>query len=335
MKKIKVIFTGGTIGSLATGNDINPDSKSQYLLLQKYGKNLDRFELCSPLSILSENANFDNVLAMTEEIKKSEKEDCEGIILTHGTDTLAFTGAYLSFLLPELTKPVVMVSSDYILTDEKANGNINFSTAVELLDCPNLKPAIYVAYKNSEDDFVSIHLAVRMREPQTDSASFSSPEGNLFATYKDGKFQFLNTKIERNSTKFEFLQRKIKKGLFVHPYLGLDYNVYKNVECDFVLHNLYHSGTSNTKDAESEIQPNFLKFAEQMKKQQIPVFLCNIRHKELNYNSTNLMLEKQIIPLYNVLDNVAMAKLMVAFSFLEESARKEYLNSCICGEFLI
>ena len=36
MNTIKVIFTGGTIGSLAKGNDISPDKETQYLLLEKY-----------------------------------------------------------------------------------------------------------------------------------------------------------------------------------------------------------------------------------------------------------------------------------------------------------
>ena len=44
MKKIKVIFTGGTIGSLADGNNINTDAQTQYMLLEKYGKDLKRFD---------------------------------------------------------------------------------------------------------------------------------------------------------------------------------------------------------------------------------------------------------------------------------------------------
>ena len=121
----------------------------------------------------------------------------------------------------------------------------------------------------------------------------------------------------------------------MHPFLGLNYNVFENVECDFVLHNLYHSGTANTKDCNETMQTNFLKFAERLKERNIPVFLCNIRKKDVNYNSTNLMFEKQIQPLFNVLSNVAMAKLMVAYNFIEEEKREDYLNSCICGEILV
>ena len=107
MEKIKVIFTGGTIGSLAKGNDISPDGDTKYLLLEKYGKNTDRFITSKPLFILSENANLKNVEKMAEEINNSLSENVKGIIMTHGTDTLAYTASLISFLVQNPSNSVL------------------------------------------------------------------------------------------------------------------------------------------------------------------------------------------------------------------------------------
>ena len=74
MEKIKVIFTGGTIGSLANGNDISPNADTKYLLLEKYGKNINRFFTSNPLFILSENANLENVKKARLSSKKAKQE---------------------------------------------------------------------------------------------------------------------------------------------------------------------------------------------------------------------------------------------------------------------
>lgn len=336
MEKIKVIFTGGTIGSLAKGNDISPDGETKYLLLEKYGKNTERFVTSNPLFILSENANIANVQKMAEEIEASQTENIKGIIMTHGTDSLAYTAAMLSFIVQNPKVPIVLVSSNYILTDENANGVINFETAVELIDNPNTKPAIYVAYKNPEEQQTNIHLGTRMCEPASYSDSFYSPVGQRYAVYKDKKITFENTKIQKTDKKFEINANLSKNGLFINPHIGLDYNIYKNINCSFVLHNLYHSGTANTKDFENNnFDTNFLNFADFCKNKNIPLYLCNCKKKDVNYNSTNLMMEKNVKFLYDTTTNVALAKLYVAYNFINPDKIQEFLNTCIAGEFMI
>ena len=339
MEKIKVIFTGGTIGSLANGNDISPNSKTKYMLLENYGKDLERFETSNPLFILSENANLANVLQMARELTLAQQqEDLKGIIMTHGTDTLAFTSALLSFLVPNVKVPIVLVSSDYVLTDSKANGNINFRVAVELIDNDNVKPAIYVTYKNENEEFTNIHLASRMREPSSFSNSFYSPFGMRYAVYNNGKFTFENTTINKTDKTFieDIFSKEITcSGLFIHPYTGLDYNNYKSNKFTFVLHDSYHSGTANTTDyVDNTFDTNFLSFADHCKENKMPLYLCNIRKKDVNYNSTNQMLEKNIFPLYDILTNVALAKLIVAYNFVDKSKIEEFLSSSISGEIL-
>jgi len=204
---------------------------------------------------------------------------------------------------------------------------------VSLIDS-GVEPNVYVAYKNFDEDYANIHLAVRMKETPTNSSCYYSAHNYLFAKFINGKIVFENTKVEKSNKKFEFDLNVGKRGLFIHPYLGLDYNVYKNIDCDFVLHNLYHSGTANTQNYEGETDTNFLNFADFCKNKQIPLYLCNIKKQDINYSSTNLFLQKDIKPIYNTLTNIALAKLYCAYNFIEEKDREEFLNTSICGEVI-
>jgi len=66
-------------------------------------------------------------------IEAQHPEHYDGIIITHGTDTLAYTAAALSFYFNAIKIPILLVSSDYPLDDSKANGLDNFMCAVEFI----------------------------------------------------------------------------------------------------------------------------------------------------------------------------------------------------------
>lgn len=339
MDKIKVIFTGGTIGSLATDGDISPNSNTKSLLLnkyaEKYNKSLGRFEDIMPINILSENANVLDVVKMYKEIVSASKEDVKGIIMTHGSDTLAYTGAYLSFLLYKIKKPIVLVASNFVLTNKLANGIDNFACAVDLIDNVGTNPGVYVAYKNPGDDYVSVHLACRMCEPAPYSDSFLSPVGLRYAKWKDGNLKFENTNVNITNSKFVFKGAFKKSALVINPFTGLDYNNYKTGNYSYVLHGLYHSGTANTQNYANDcFDTNFLNYADYCKENKIPLFICNIKKKDENYNSTNQILKKDVVILYDILPNVALAKLNIAFNLLSKDKIDEFLNSNICGEII-
>lgn len=333
--KIKVIFTGGTIGSLANAGNIKPNEESKYMLLEKYEQrtndDISRFDTIQPISILSENAVLLDVLKMSKYIAQAQEQGVKGIIMTHGSDTLAFSSAYLSLLLPHLKVPVVLVASNLILTDKMANGVDNFMAAVKLID-DNVQPNVYVAYKNPEDEFTSIHLGARMMEPPPYSDSFYSPMGMRFAVCKNGVIKYENTDVVKTKASYKYVNSFTKKCLYITPHTGLNYDVYKTADFDYVLHNLYHSGTANTReDFDSN---NLIKFAEFCQNNQKPLYLCNIKKKDVNYDSTNQMKEKNIKFLYDILPNVALAKLNIAYNLIEEDKKEEYLNSNINGEIL-
>ena len=135
--KILVIFTGGTIGSTVSGDYISTDGNKPYVILEKYNAqypNDIEWDTVSPYTILSENVTCKTYSVLYDTVKDALNKEYDGIIITHGSDTLQYSAAFLSLVLGTDTVPVLLVSSNYVLEDERANGMDNFRCAVGFIE---------------------------------------------------------------------------------------------------------------------------------------------------------------------------------------------------------
>ncbi len=141
--KILTVFTGGTIGSTKSGGVISPDSKNSYKLLEMYSKKDKKVEFTAvqPLNILSENMNGKILTQLYKCISSYDLSEFDGVIIAHGTDTLQYTAAYLSYAFGLCKTPIVLVSANFPLEDERSNGFRNFCGAVELIRSRNPRGA--------------------------------------------------------------------------------------------------------------------------------------------------------------------------------------------------
>jgi L-asparaginase len=115
---------------------------------------------------LSETLNGRHIAKLVECINENA-ENFDGIIVCHGTDTLQYTAVALKFAFSDLPIPIVLVSSNYVLEDERSNGRDNLRAAVEFItgrsDSPWLmnrmrRGGVWVSYKNAG-------MPVKMYEP--------------------------------------------------------------------------------------------------------------------------------------------------------------------------
>ena len=111
MKNILVVFTGGTIGSCAEAGTIHPSAQAGFKLIQLFQQlphaAAVQFDCIQPLHLLSENLQPPVWTTLIAAIEQRSLADYDGIIVTHGTDTLAFTAAALSFYFHRLPKPLL------------------------------------------------------------------------------------------------------------------------------------------------------------------------------------------------------------------------------------
>ena len=117
-------------------------------------------------------------------------EKYDGIIVTHGTDTLPYSAAALSYALGNDCIPVCIVSSNYPISDERANGIDNLHGAIRLMESgyttgetgnddkdAGIHCGVFVSYRN-HDGVIYIHRASRLLEtaafqPLRDAAVFN------------------------------------------------------------------------------------------------------------------------------------------------------------------
>ena len=300
--KIDVIFTGGTIGSKKNENGMLSTNKDgQYTLLNRYietfGNHVE-FMAREPYCILSENLSAKELMILIEEIRELiNLTNPNGIIITHGTDTLQYTAAILGYVFADINFPIILVSSNYILDDPRSNGLMNFKCAVNFIK-ERLGQGVFVSYQNIGQD-VYIHRATRLEQ----SIMFKDNVYSVMDSWY-GKFSGKNSdlyeknpayKTDSSSRKNIFSSKKIKlcfnsdSIIRIRPYPGMSYPLIMD-HTKAIIHESYHSGTIRISD-------EFLDFVKQAKKEKIPFFLTGLDSKESKYETVAVYREVGIIPL--------------------------------------
>ena len=342
MKKIGVIFTGGTIGSQYNSEHIDIHKQGAYVLLERYKndalcKDVEFFH-AQPLNELSENLLPEQWLTMFNAIQNAVQKGCDGIILTHGTDTLPYTAAALSLMLGSSLKvPVVLVSADLPLENPLSNGYINFCAAVNLFHCAPLK-GVFVPYFQNGEQY--IHLGTRLAESLSFKDDFSSIGELWWGKMQNDKLvlneQTGNVSLEAILNKPVLTLPKYSfcdNILFIKPYIGLNYglNDFSKIKPAAIVHGVYHSGTACATTAQAHSAPAFVKRCNEAG---IEVFMAPITRKAgLRYASTESIIAAGAIPLENISQEAALIKVMLAYgSITSQKDRIDYINSDVFFE---
>jgi len=252
---IRIIFTGGTIGSAEKDNIISTDSKAAYTLLEKYRKEYDAadvsFETSEPLRMLSENLSASEINLIIKSVREAVTEDTDGIIVTHGTDTIQYTAAALSLIFDSINIPVMLVSSAYPLDDERQNGTDNFAAAVEFIK-EKAGCGVFVPYRNKEDGYVMIHDAQKLMSHHETTDSLFSLDDEYYACYmKDHNEIILNAGFHKAEMSEHEKPADIGYSddpgiLVVAPYPGCSYEFGELTGYKYLLFRPYHSATLDT-----------------------------------------------------------------------------------------
>ncbi len=335
MKNILVVFTGGTIGSIASNNIINIDNKQSYNLLNLFKKSYPdsanlNFKTIQPIQLLSENL-FPSVWEVI--IKAIESEytgNLDGIVVTHGTDTLAFTASALSLYFHSIKIPLLLVSSDYPLEHPKANGLINFNCAVEFIK-QRPAPGVFVPYKN-QNATTQVHLGARIASCLQLSGNFISVQSKAFLRFSDNIFYQTNTIASTKDQIKQLAPTFSSRILLIKPYPGLDYTHFNLDQVDVVLHDLFHSGTacSTTEWGESYSLVKFIKKCRQIN---IPVYMAPAIKSQEAYDSTKTLLKHGAKMIWNISLESAYTKLSLAYgNFTHPDSINQFLEKNIAFE---
>lgn len=135
-KKICLLYTGGTIGMIKSEKGYIPSGDAFLQLLEKLPEfsnpDFPEYEtiVFSPLLDSSDIAVAEwNKIGRTI---ASRYEACDGFVVLHGTDTMAYSASALSFMLENLNKPVIFTGSQIPLYELRSDGRDNLISAMLL-----------------------------------------------------------------------------------------------------------------------------------------------------------------------------------------------------------
>ncbi len=168
LPRISIISTGGTIASRVdyrTGA-VSPQFDAEDILsaipeLTEIA-NFDAVVLCS---IFSENMTPDIWIDLARAVAKKIEEGASGVMITHGTDTMAYTAAALSFMV-QTPVPVVLTGSQRS-ADRPSSDNVINAVCAAAVAVSDIAEVVVVMHGTTSDDFCFIHRGTRVRKMHT------------------------------------------------------------------------------------------------------------------------------------------------------------------------
>jgi len=335
MKNILLVFTGGTIGSQSLAGTIDTSPQTGFKLLQMFAEtdndpNSVVFKTIQPLQILSENLVPQHWHEMISAIESEVLSNFDGVIVTHGTDTLAFSAAALGLYFHDLPIPLLLVSSNMPLENAHANGLPNFLGAVEFVRRIQLG-GVFVVYQNP-GQLLHIYRATRLASCLQLSGDFIGIQSKAFMRFEAGDLIRLDFQAD-NRCAIKPLKADFSAWvLLIKPYPGLDYSQINLTGVHAVLHDLYHSGTACT-TTEYGAHHSLSEFIRRCRQQQLIIYLAPALKSELAYSSTQDLLAQGAQIIWNMSLEAAYAKLLLAYgNFNDASAIKHFLEQDIAFE---
>ncbi len=129
MKRILMIATGGTIASADAGEGLTPQLTSEELMsLVPELRDLCDTDTVQLMNLDSTNISAPQWLEMAACVKR-HYWDYDGFVITHGTDTMAYTAAALSYLIQNSRKPVVITGSQKSISSRDTDARENLCDA--------------------------------------------------------------------------------------------------------------------------------------------------------------------------------------------------------------
>lgn len=324
--KILFIFTGGTIGSTLSGNTISTDKNKSYALINAYNDlyGIDfEYSVLEPYCELSENNTGETISLLANCVRKNLNGGYDGIVVTHGTDTLQYSSALIGYAVGNRSIPVCIVSANYPIENELSNGLYNLHGAIKFIK-NKLGNGVFTIYKNSTTTIA--HRSTRLVQ----STAFSDEVKSIFNAYYgefDKDFNFINNpnyfELDDEITPFTTinLTENCNKILWLTEYVGMNFPPISD-DVRYILINAYHSGTINTK---STISQEFFKKA---KEKNIKVFLLGANSGAI-YSSAKEFEKLGIIPIKSISPIAVYIKLWL----LQESENVEkLLQYSLCGD---
>ena len=328
--KVLIINTGGTLSSVARKHGLTPGLTTDSMLEELHivaGK----AEITTKEYASLDSANiFPEDWANLAELISENRSLYDGIVVIHGTDTLAYTSSMLSFMLRNIQIPVVITGSQLSISDPVAD-------AME-----NLRCAIFMAQSGCAGVFVAFNRKVMLgcRASKVRSLSFDAFDSINCANAAE--ISSIGMKINKwvippKNGVFRLQNRICQKVAVLKLFPGISSEVLNMyVEKGYRAFYIEAFGLGGM----PFLKHDFIGEIRKLTEQGITVLVgtqCRFEGSSLSvYETGRLALEAGVIQAYDMTAEAAVTKLMWVLGQTEDPREiREYFQLNLCGEVTI
>ncbi|MBE6949101.1 MAG: hypothetical protein E7456_04575 [Ruminococcaceae bacterium] len=340
-KKILVILTGGTICASTDAFGQRYSDAANVHIIDGFERGNSpfagrvHFDVIMPTDILSENMTVKtwNIL-LDALLNQVDWNAYQGIIILHGTDTLAYTASLLSIVLAGVHIPVCLVSSQLPLNYENTNGHANFRASVELI-MNNIAPNVYAVYRNS-DGVIYTHYGSHLLQCANFSDDFFSADAMIVTDANNAKLQ--GKAYETGTFYLNKMKPLLPCVMRIMPYVGIDYAAFSLTGIRAIVHGTYHSDTvcvERKGGAGAYSSSSILYLLDRCKSVGVQLFLAPCRPDAYKYESTGDILRAGAYHISGVTNEMAYVKTLLGCALdLDEKQLSRFVNRSINHEMI-
>jgi glutamyl-tRNA(Gln) amidotransferase subunit D len=193
--RVSLVAAGGTIASRVdyrTGGVYAVEDTKEFLYnVPELAKIINLERISKPVTKMSEDMGHKDWIAIARAVFKELKES-RGVIVTHGTDTLHYTSAALSFFLRDLSKPVVLVGAQKSADRGSSDAGMNLICAARLA-VSDFAEVGTCMHGSMNDDYCLFIRGTKVRKMNTVRRDAFRPINDLplAKVFPDGKIEII------------------------------------------------------------------------------------------------------------------------------------------------
>ncbi len=206
---IAILSTGGTIASkldYATGGVVVSFSVDDLIGAVPELNSIANIETEVVCSVWSQWMTQDNWQQMAKAVKKYIDSGVDGVVILHGTDTMGYSAAALSFMLRDSPVPVVLTGAQRSTDRASADSAMNIICAVQTA-VSDISGVSVVMHGESDDSFCFVHPGAKVKKTHSSRRdAFQSINVLPFAkVWPSGKMEFVRDDFKKRDKKRKLL----------------------------------------------------------------------------------------------------------------------------------
>jgi glutamyl-tRNA(Gln) amidotransferase subunit D len=227
LPKVVLIGTGGTIASYVdyrTGAVHPALSTSDMINAVPEIRDVANVEARVLFSIFSENMNVEHWQELAKAVADAINNGADAIIIPHGTDTMGYTAAALSFMLPDVSRPVVLVGAQRSSDRPSSDASSNLLAAARFCTKGGRAGVFVIMHDTSGDDSFAVHTGSRVRKMHTSRRDAFHSINALPVAHIDleGNIRFTGEGRSINDSKVELRNSMERRTILLQFYPGMD-----------------------------------------------------------------------------------------------------------------